>query len=147
VFARITQGGCVKGGVRMGHSADIKNLLDDFAAFEPTFILAVPRVFEKVFNSASQRAVADGRGRIFSRAADVAIAWSRGLDTGRIPLPVRAQHRVFDRLVYTRMRKALGGRCAYAISGGAPLGDRLGHFYPRFGANGLGGPGARATSA
>ena len=147
VFARIIQVGCVKTRVRMGHSADIKNLLDDFAAFEPTFILAVPRVFEKVFNSASQRAVADGHGRIFSRAADVAIAWSRGLETGRIPLPVRAQHRVFDRLVYTRLRKALGGRCAYAISGGAPLGDRLGHFYRGIGVNVLEGYGLTETTA
>ncbi len=147
VFARIIQVGCVKARVRMGHSADIKNLLDDFAAFEPTFILAVPRVFEKVFNSASQRAVADGRGRIFSRAADVAIAWSRGLETGKIPLPVRAQHRVFDRLVYARLRKALGGRCAYAISGGAPLGDRLGHFYRGIGVNVLEGYGLTETTA
>lgn len=147
VFARIIQVGCVKTRVRMGHSADIKNLLDDFAAFEPTFILAVPRVFEKVFNSASQRAVADGRGRIFSRAADVAIAWSRGLDTDRVPLPVRAQHRVFDRLVYSRLRKALGGRCAYAISGGAPLGDRLGHFYRGIGVNVLEGYGLTETTA
>ncbi|HEY5419263.1 MAG TPA: AMP-binding protein, partial [Marmoricola sp.] len=139
VFARIIQVGCVKAGVRMGHSADIKNLLDDFASFEPTFILAVPRVFEKVFNSASQRAIADGRGRIFSRAADVAIAWSRGLETGKIPLSVRAQHRVFDRLVYARLRNALGGRCAYAFSGGAPLGDRLGHFYRGVGVNVLEG--------
>ena len=83
VFARIIQVGCVKARVRMGHSADIKNLLDDLAEFQPTFILAVPRVFEKVFNTASQRAVADGRGKIFDRAADVAIAWSRALESGR----------------------------------------------------------------
>ena len=147
VFARIIQVGCVKAGVRMGHSADIKSLLDDFASFEPTFILAVPRVFEKVFNSASQRAIADGRGRIFSRAADVAIAWSRGLETGKIPLSVRAQHRVFDRLVYARLRNALGGRCAYAFSGGAPLGDRLGHFYRGVGVNVLEGYGLTETTA
>src|SRR4029077_4457140 len=147
VFARIIQVGCVKARVRMGHSADIKNLLDDFASFEPTFILAVPRVFEKVFNSASQRAIADGRGRIFSRAADVAIAWSRGLENGKIPLPVRAQHRLFDRLVYARLRKALGGRCDYAVSGGAPLGDRLGHFYRGIGVNVLEGYGLTETTA
>jgi long-chain acyl-CoA synthetase len=147
VFARIIQIGCVKARVRMGHSADIKNLLDDFAEFQPTFILAVPRVFEKVFNTASQRAVADGRGKVFARAADVAIAWSRGQESGRTSLAVRAQHRLFDRLVYARLRTALGGRCAYAISGGAPLGERLGHFYRGIGVNVLEGYGLTETTA
>ena len=147
VFARIIQIGCVKARVRMGHSADIKNLLDDFAEFRPTFILAVPRVFEKVFNTASQRAVADGKGKIFSRAADVAIAWSRGIETGRTSLAVRVQHRVFDRLVYARLRAALGGQCAHAISGGAPLGERLGHFYRGIGVNVLEGYGLTETTA
>jgi long-chain acyl-CoA synthetase len=147
VFARIIQVGCVKARVRMGHSADIKNLLDDFAGFRPTFILAVPRVFEKVFNTASQRAVADGRGKAFGRAADVAIAWSRGIETGRTSLAVRAQHRVFDRLVYAKLRAALGGHCAYAVSGGAPLGERLGHFYRGIGVNVLEGYGLTETTA
>jgi long-chain acyl-CoA synthetase len=147
VFARIIQVGCVKARVRMGHSADIKNLLDDFAAFRPTFILAVPRVFEKVFNTASQRAVADGRGKIFDRAAEVAIAWSRGLDGGRAGIATRAQHRVLDRLVYAKLRAALGGRCRHAISGGAPLGDRLGHFYRGIGVNVLEGYGLTETTA
>ncbi len=147
VFARIIQVGCVKARVRMGHSADIKNLLDDFAEFRPTFILAVPRVFEKVFNTASQRAVADGKGKVFSRAADVAIAWSRGIETGRTSLAVRVQHRVFDRLVYARLRAALGGQCAHAISGGAPLGERLGHFYRGIGVNVLEGYGLTETTA
>ncbi len=147
VFARIIQVGCVRARVRMGHSADIKHLLDDFATFRPSFILAVPRVFEKVFNTASQRAVADGRGRIFHRAADVAISWSRGLDQGGPGLVVRTQHRVFDRLVYARLREALGGRCAYAVSGGAPLGDRLGHFYRGIGVNVLEGYGLTETTA
>ena len=147
VFARIIQVGCVKTRVRMGHSADIKHLLDDFAEFRPTFILAVPRVFEKVFNTASQRAVADGRGKVFGRAADVAIAWSRGLESGKTSLAVRAQHRVFDKLVYAKLRAALGGRCAYAISGGAPLGERLGHFYRGIGVNVLEGYGLTETTA
>ncbi|MBO9520753.1 MAG: long-chain fatty acid--CoA ligase [Nocardioidaceae bacterium] len=147
VFARIIQVGCVKARVRMGHSADIKNLLDDFEAFRPTFILAVPRVFEKVFNTASQRAVADGKGRIFNRAAEVAMAWSRGLETGRTSLAVKAQHAVFDKLVYAKLRTALGGRCEYAVSGGAPLGDRLGHFYRGIGVNVLEGYGLTETTA
>jgi long-chain acyl-CoA synthetase len=147
VFARIIQIACVKARIRMGHSAGIKNLLEDFADFQPTFILAVPRVFEKVFNTASQRAVADGRGKVFARAADVAIAWSRGLETGRTSLAVRAQHRLFDRLVYSKLRAALGGQCRYAVSGGAPLGERLGHFYRGIGINVLEGYGLTETTA
>ena len=103
MFARIIQVGCVKARVRMGHSADIKNLLDDLAEFRPTFILAVPRVFEKVFNTASQRAVADGRGKIFGRAADVAIAWSRALESGR---PSLARPRPAPRLRPAGLRQA-----------------------------------------
>jgi long-chain acyl-CoA synthetase len=147
VFARIIQIGCVKARVRMGHSADIKNLLDDLAGFRPTFILAVPRVFEKVFNTASQRAVADGKGRIFNRAAEVAMSWSRGVETGRTSVLVRAQHAVFDRLVYAKLRAALGGNCQYAVSGGAPLGERLGHFYRGIGVNVLEGYGLTETTA
>jgi long-chain acyl-CoA synthetase len=146
VFARIIQVGCIKAQVRMGHSADIKHLLDDLAAFKPTFILAVPRVFEKVFNTASQRAAADGRGRIFNRAADVAMAWSRGQETGRTSVLVKAQHAVFDRLVYSKLREALGGSCEHAVSGGAPLGDRLGHFYRGIGVNVLEGYGLTETT-
>jgi long-chain acyl-CoA synthetase len=147
VFARIIQIGCIKAQVRLGHSADIKHLLDDLSAFKPTFILAVPRVFEKVFNTASQRAVADGRGRIFNRAADIAIAWSRGQETGRTSVLVKAQHALFDRLVYARLRDALGGQCEHAVSGGAPLGDRLGHFYRGIGVNVLEGYGLTETTA
>ena len=101
----------VKARVRLGHSADIKNLVADLQAFRPTFVLAVPRVFEKVFNTASQRATADGRGAIFDRAAEAAIAYSRGLDRGKPSVAVRAQHAVFSRLVYGKLREALGGRC------------------------------------
>lgn len=147
VFARIIQLACVKARIRMGHSSDIKHLLDDFAEFRPTFILAVPRVFEKVFNTASQHAVADGKGRIFDRAADVAIAWSRGIESGKTSLVVRLQHRVFDKLVYAKLRAALGGQCEYAVSGGAPLGERLGHFYRGIGVNVLEGYGLTETTA
>ncbi len=147
VFARIIQVGCVKSRAKMGHSADIKNLVTDLGEFKPTFILAVPRVFEKVFNSASQRATADGRGKIFDRAADVAIAWSRASDGKRVPVRLRAQHALFDRLVYGKLRQALGGSCTYAISGGAPLGDRLGHFYRGIGLTVLEGYGLTETTA
>ncbi|MBD8869157.1 AMP-dependent synthetase/ligase [Nocardioides donggukensis] len=147
VFARIIQVGCIKARVRMGHSSDIKNLVADLGDFQPTFILAVPRVFEKVFNTASQRAVADGKGAVFTRAAEAAIAWSRARDGGRVPIRLRAQHAVFDRLVYARLRTTLGGRCAYAVSGGAPLGERLGHFYRGIGLTVLEGYGLTETTA
>ncbi|MBC2933480.1 long-chain fatty acid--CoA ligase [Nocardioides sp. zg-1228] len=147
VFARIIQVGCVKSRAKMGHSCDIKNLVADLGEFRPTFILAVPRVFEKVFNSASQRATADGRGKIFDRAADVAIAWSRASDGKRVPARLRIQHALFDRLVYAKLRQALGGSCRHAISGGAPLGDRLGHFYRGIGVPVLEGYGLTETTA
>ena len=147
VFARIIQVGCVKSRTRLGHSADIKNLLPQLATFRPTFILAVPRVFEKVFNTASQKATADGKGKIFDRAAEAAIAYSRALDGGRVSLRVRAQHALFSRLVYGKLRGALGGNCAFAVSGGAPLGDRLGHFYRGVGVTVLEGYGLTETTA
>jgi long-chain acyl-CoA synthetase len=146
VFARIIQVGCVMSGTRLGHSADIKNLVADLQEFQPTFVLAVPRVFEKVFNTASQRATADGRGKIFDRAAETAIAYSRGVEKGRPSLAVRAQHAVFNRLVYGKLRDALGGSCIYAISGGAPLGERLGHFYRGIGLTVLEGYGLTETT-
>jgi long-chain acyl-CoA synthetase len=147
VFARIIQVGCVKTRVKLGHSADIRNLVADLGVFQPTFILAVPRVFEKVFNTASQKATADGRGKIFNRAAETAIAWSRGQDNTRPSLKVRAEHAVFDRLVYGKLRDALGGKCEYAVSGGAPLGERLGHFYRGIGLTVLEGYGLTETTA
>ncbi|KRC56741.1 MULTISPECIES: AMP-dependent synthetase/ligase [unclassified Nocardioides] len=147
VFARIIQVGCIKSRTRLGHSADIKNLLPQLGTFQPTFILAVPRVFEKVFNTASQRATADGKGKIFDRAAETAIAYSRALDGGRVPVRVRTQHALFSRLVYGKLRTALGGRCEFAVSGGAPLGDRLGHFYRGIGVTVLEGYGLTETTA
>jgi long-chain acyl-CoA synthetase len=147
VFARIIQVGCIKARSRLGHSADIKNLLPDLQEFRPTFILAVPRVFEKVFNTASQKATADGKGKIFDRAAEVAIAYSRGLEKGRPSLAVRAQHALFARLVYGKLLTALGGKCVFAVSGGAPLGERLGHFYRGIGLTVLEGYGLTETTA
>jgi long-chain acyl-CoA synthetase len=147
VFARIIQVGCVKQRVRMGHNADIKSLLADLGSFQPTFILAVPRVFEKVFNTASQKATADGRGKIFDRAAQTAIAYSRGVEKGRPSPVVRLQHALFSKLVYGKLRDALGGRCRYAVSGGAPLGERLGHFYRGIGLTVLEGYGLTETTA
>jgi long-chain acyl-CoA synthetase len=146
VFARIIEIGCVKRRVRIGHSSDVKNLLDDLAAFKPTFILAVPRVFEKVFNTASQRAAAAGKGKIFDAAAVVAIAHSRALDrSGPGPL-LRLRHALFRRLVYAKLLAALGGETRYAVSGGAPLGERLAHFYRGIGLPVLEGYGLTETT-
>jgi long-chain acyl-CoA synthetase len=147
IFARIIQVGCVKKRVRLGHSADVKNLVDDLGVFQPTFILAVPRVFEKVFNSASQRAAADGRGKIFNTAVNTAVSYSQARDrSGPGPL-LRTRHAVFDRLVYSKLRTVLGGRTAYAISGGAPLGERLAHFFRGIGVPVLEGYGLTETTA
>ena len=147
VFARIIQVGCMKTGARMGHSSDIKSLVDDLASYQPTFILAVPRVFEKIFNTSSQRAVADGKGKVFDRAAKVAIQYSRALDKGRPSPALAVQHRIFDKLVYAKLRQALGGKCTFALSGGAPLGERLGHFYRGMGVPILEGYGLTETTA
>jgi long-chain acyl-CoA synthetase len=131
----------------MGHTSDVKNLLADFGSFSPTFILSVPRVLEKVYNSARQKAHADGRGRIFDRADRTAVAYSEALD-GRGPgLALRAEHALFDRLVYAKLRAAMGGRVAYAFSGGAPLGARLGHFFRGVGVTVCEGYGLTETTA
>jgi len=146
-FARLIQIGVVAARVRTAHSADIKNLVADLGAFRPTFVLAVPRVFEKVYNGARQRAHADGKGAIFDRADRVAVAYSEALDTPGGPgLGLRAMHKVFDRLVYHRLRAALGGRCTAAISGGAPLGTRLAHFFRGIGVTVYEGYGLTETS-
>jgi long-chain acyl-CoA synthetase len=147
IFARIIQVGAVKRRVRLGHSSDITNLVADLEAFKPTFILAVPRVFEKVFNGASQRAIADGRGRIFDVAVSTAIAYSRSLDRSGPGPVLRARRAIFDRLVFSRLRGALGGRVEYAISGGAPLGERLAHFFRGIGLPVLEGYGLTETTA
>ncbi len=147
VFARIIQVGAVKMGVRLGHSADIKNLLDDLGSFQPTFILAVPRVFEKVFNTASQRATADGRGKIFNAAVATAVAYSQAQDSSGPGQLLKGRHALFDRLVYRKLRAALGGKTRYAISGGAPLGERLAHFFRGIGLPVMEGYGLTETTA
>ncbi|MCA1710641.1 MAG: long-chain fatty acid--CoA ligase [Actinobacteria bacterium] len=147
VFARLIQVACVESRARMGHTADIKNLLADFATFQPTFILSVPRVFEKVYNTAKQRAHADGKGRIFDLAEKVAVSYSEALDKGGGSLPLKVQHQLFDRLVYGKLRAAMGGQVAWAVSGGAPLGARLGHFFRGIGVTILEGYGLTETTA
>ena len=147
VFARIIQVGAVRAGARLGHTADVTDLVEHLGEFQPTFVLAVPRVFEKVFNNASAKAYADGKGKVFDQAVKTAIARSKSLDDGR-PRPVlRARHALFDRLVYGKLRQALGGHAEWAISGGAPLGERLAHFYRGIGVTVLEGYGLTETTA
>jgi long-chain acyl-CoA synthetase len=152
-FARIIQVGCLETGVVLGHTPSAANLLPDLAAFQPTFLLAVPRVFEKVYNGAEQQASASKvKANIFYSAAQTAIAWSKASGTSAVtpsgaPLPLRLRHALFDRLVYAKLRAAVGGRVTYAVSGGAPLGERLGHFFRGVGITVLEGYGLTESSA
>ncbi len=147
VLARVVQIGAVRTRTRLAHAADVTHLGRDLETYAPTFVLAVPRVFERIFNTASQQAAADGRSRLFERAAKVAIDFSRASESGRPGPVLRARHRAFDRLVYRSVRSALGGRCTFAVSGGAPLGERLGHFYRGIGVTILEGYGLTETTA
>jgi long-chain acyl-CoA synthetase len=148
VFARIIEVACIEGGIVLGHCGDLTALLPALASFRPTFILAVPRVFEKVHNSAEQKAVSEKKGGIFDRAARTAVVYSRALDSpGRPGLGLRAEHALFDRLVYGKLRAALGGRVMYAISGGAALTERLCHFFRGIGITVLQGYGLTETTA
>ena len=147
VFGRVIEIGALYVGCTLGHTPDVKNLLEDLAEFKPTFVLAVPRVFEKVYNSAKQKAHASGKGKIFDRAESVAIAHSQATDKGSVPLMLKLQHALFDKLVYSKLRAALGGNCIAAVSGGAPLGERLGHFFRGIGVTIYEGYGLTETTA
>ena len=129
VLARAITIGAFANKVALGFTSDIKNLVPMLAVFKPTLVVSVPRVFEKVYNTAEQNARNDGKGRIFEIAADTAIEFSKAQDEGGPGLLLKLKHAVFDKLVYGKLRAALGGDCHAAISGGAPLGARLGHFY------------------
>jgi len=147
VFARFIEVLCVEAGVKVTHEPDPRNVAKALADFKPEFLLAVPRVFEKVYNGAEQKAEAGGKGDIFRRAANVAVAWSESLDTGGASLKLKLQYFVFDKLVYKKIRAAMGGNLQYAISGGAPLGSRLGHFFRALGVIVLEGYGLTETTA
>ncbi len=148
VFARFIEVLCVHGGVTVGHQPDARNIGPAMMSFKPTFLLAVPRVFEKVYNSAEQKAEASGKGDIFRKAAATAIAYSKAMDNPRGPgLLLSVRFRVFDLLVYRKLRAAMGGRVRFAVSGGAPLGPRLGHFFRAIGLIVLEGYGLTETTA
>ena len=148
VFGRMVQIGAITAGLHLAHCSDpVGRLSADLASFKPTFVLAVPRIFEKIYNGAEAKAEAAGKGDIFRKAAAVAIAYSEGLDTKKISLSLRLKHALFDKLVYSKIRTAVGGRVEAAISGGAPLGARLGHFYRGAGITILEGYGLTETTA
>ncbi|WP_332762756.1 AMP-dependent synthetase/ligase [Pseudarthrobacter sp.] len=147
VFARFISVLAMAAGTTVAHTPDIKNLLADLQSYEPTFILAVPRVFEKVYNSALTKAEDGGKGPIFHRAADTAIAFSKARQAGHVGLGLKLRHALFDKLVYGKLRAAMGGHVAHAVSGGGPLGERLGHFFQGIGLQVLEGYGLTETTA
>jgi long-chain acyl-CoA synthetase len=148
VFARIIEIGCLESGVVLGHWQNIGTVAEGLREFRPTFLLAVPRVFEKVYNTAQQQAGASpAKSKIFAAAAATAIAYSEATDSGRPGPGLQIRHALFDRLVYGKLRAAVGAKVTYAVSGGAPLGKRLGHFFRGAGITVLEGYGMTETSA
>jgi long-chain acyl-CoA synthetase len=147
VFARFISVLAVAAGATVAHTPDIKNLLADLQSYQPTFILAVPRVFEKVYNSALTKAEDGGKGAIFHKATETAIAYSKARQAGHIGLGLKLKHTLFDKLVYGKLRAAMGGNVAHAVSGGGPLGERLGHFFQGIGLQILEGYGLTETTA
>jgi len=148
VFGRMVQIGAITSGLHLAHCSDpVTRLPMDLASFKPTFVLAVPRIFEKIYNGAEARAEAAGKGKIFKKAADVAIAYSEALDKKGMSPVLKFKHAIFDKLVYSKLRAGMGGNVEAAISGGAPLGVRLGHFYRGAGVTILEGYGLTETTA
>ncbi|WP_046471017.1 AMP-dependent synthetase/ligase [Allosalinactinospora lopnorensis] len=147
-FARMIQISCIESRTIMGHFPTTgPELIDQFSVFKPTFLLAVPRVFEKVYNKAEQKATSEGKGKIFHAATETAIAYSRALASGHVPLSLRLKHSLFAKLVYSKLLDRLGGEARYAVSGGSALGERLGHFFRGVGLNIIEGYGLTETSA
>jgi len=148
VFGRMVQIGSITAGLHLAHCSDpVGRLPMDLASFKPTFVLAVPRIFEKIYNGAEAKAEAAGKGNIFRKAAAVAIAYSEALDKKSVSPILKLKHGLFDKLVYSKIRHGMGGKVEAAISGGAPLGTRLGHFYRGIGVTILEGYGLTETTA
>lgn len=147
ILARVVQVGCVTEGVVIGYSTGIQNLFEELSMFRPTWVFAVPRVFEKVFNSAQGNATSSVQAAIFKRAAATAVDYSKQSRAGEVSRLTRAEHGIYDKLVYGKIRAALGGNLEFAISGGAPLGERLGHFFDGVGLTILEGYGLTETTA
>lgn len=146
-FARIIQVGAIATGNHMAYSSGIPQLMEELQMVKPTWLFSVPRVFEKVYNGAATKAHEEGKGKIFDLAAKVAGDYSRQQEAGQVKVTTRLLHGLFDGLVYSKLRDALGGRVTHAISGGAALGERLGHFFNGIGLTVLEGYGLTETSA
>jgi long-chain acyl-CoA synthetase len=148
VFGRMVQIGAITAGLHLAHCSDpVGRLLPDLQSFKPTFVLAVPRIFEKVYNGAEAKAEAAGKGKIFRKAAEIAIAYSENLDAKKFNPLLTFKHALFDKLVFSKIRATLGGAVEAAISGGAPLGARLGHFFRGAGVTIYEGYGLTETTA
>jgi len=147
IFARLLQAVSVSTGTTIYYSTGVVNLLEELPMAKPTWVFSVPRVFEKIYNGAKAKADADGKGAIFDRAAATAIAYSQGIQRGKVSIGTKVSHTVFDKLVYTKIRALFGGHAKHAISGGAPLGERLGHFFRGIGIIPLEGYGLTETTA
>jgi long-chain acyl-CoA synthetase len=147
-FARIIQIGCLEAGAVLGHWPDVNTLPEALPEYQPTFLLAVPRVFEKIYNTAQQMAPGGIKRKIFLASVAAAVDWSRAMDEGGPAASgLRRRHALYDKLVYAKIRAAVGGRVQYAVSGGSPLGERLGHFFRGVGVTVLEGYGLTETSA
>lgn len=148
VFGRMVQIGAITAGLHLAHCSDpVGRLLPDLQSFKPTFVLAVPRIFEKVYNGAEAKAEAAGKGKIFRKAAEIAIAYSENLDAKKFNPLLSFKRALFDKLVFSKIRATLGGAVEAAISGGAPLGSRLGHFFRGAGVTIYEGYGLTETTA
>ncbi len=147
IFARLLQVVSVSSGAKIAFSTGIPNLLEELAIVKPTWLFSVPRVFEKVYNGAVAKANDEGKGKIFMTAVDTAIEYAKAREAGRVGFGLKAKYTVFDRLVYAKLRETLGGNAKYAVSGGAPLGARLGYFYSAIGLDIFEGYGLTETTA
>ena len=147
ILARSIQLAAVHNRVHLAHTGDIKNVAPQLVEFKPTSVLSVPRVFERIYNTAKHKAAAEGKARIFAMADATAVDYSKARDAGGAGFVLKLKHTVFDHLVYTKLRAAIGGDVRWAVSGGAPLGARLGHFFRGIGITVLEGYGLTETCA
>lgn len=147
VFARFIEVLSISSGALLAHQSDLTKLTDSLGSFRPSFILGVPRVFEKVFNSALAKAESGGKDKIFRQAERVAVAYSKAVDAGKVPTTLKLQHALFDKLVYSKLRAVMGNNVSHAVSGGGPLGAHLGHFFRGVGLIVLEGYGLTETTA
>lgn len=155
VFGRMVEVTAIRGRVKLGHQPELsaKALMPDLVSFRPTFILAVPYIFEKVFNGARRKAEAEGRIGPFDKAVDIAVKYAEAMEArafGTGPGPsagLRMQHQFFDKVVYKKVREAMGGRIRHAMSGGSGMDRQLGLFFAGAGVTVYEGYGLTETTA